>query len=186
MDHLEKIFRENRDQFDYAEPDAGHFDRFRNKLESKRKGKKEWLTYLKAASIVLLIVMSALWTYDNLFSRLDLTEGTSLGEISPEYKEAEIYYTKMVESKYDEIEHYVFPGDTTQKEILKKELSDMDIMYKNLEKELQVNPKDERVIHAMIEHYELKIDVMNQILDQLKEIRNLELNNDTNHEKTNI
>jgi hypothetical protein len=186
MDQLEKIFKENRDQFDHAEPEAGHFNRFREKIDNKRPRGRKFFTYLKAASIALLVVLSSLWMYDNLVSRTDSRDGISLGEISPEYRDAEIYYTRMVESKYDEIDNYRFPEDTIQKEILRKELSDMDVMYKNLQKELQNNPKDERLIHAMIEHYELKIDVMNQILDQLKQIKDLELNKDMNHEKTNI
>lgn len=186
MDRLEQTIKENRDLLDHAEPSAGHFDRFRSKLDNQKPRNRMWVTYLKAASIGLLVTLSTLWVYENLVSRSASGKGISLGEVSPEYREVEIYYTKMVESKYDEIDHFVFPEDTVQKEILKKELSDMDRIYKNLQKELQDNPTNERLIHAMIDHYELKIDVMNQILEQLKQLNNLELNNDTNHENTNI
>jgi hypothetical protein len=37
----------------------------------------------------------------------------------------------------------------------------------------------------MIEHYQTKVDVMSYIVDQLKAIRNENLN-DTDHEKTSI
>jgi hypothetical protein len=186
MDRLEQLCKENRDQLDHAEPAAGHFDRFRRKLEDQPSGKRGWLTYLKAASITLLVILSTLWMYENLINRSSLQEGISLGEISPEYQQAEIYYTNMVQSKYREIDEMTFPEDSLQKEILKKELSDMDLIYENLRKELEDNPSNERLIHAMIEHYELKLDVMNQILNQLNELKKLELNNNTNHEKTNI
>lgn len=186
MDRLEKTIKENRDVLDHAEPSAGHFDRFKSKLEDKRPRNRNWVTYLKAASIALLVTLSTLWVYENMVKRPTASKGISLGEVSPEYREVEIYYTKMVESKYDEIDHFVFPEDSVQKKILKKELSEMDRIYRNLQEELQDNPSNERLIHAMIDHYELKIDVMNQILEQLKQLNNFEQNHDTNHENTNI
>ena len=46
----------------------------------------------------------------------------------------------------------------------------MDNMYEELQKDLKANPNDERVINAMIEHYQRKVEVMNYILSQLKEV----------------
>lgn len=188
MDRLEKKIRENRELFDVSEPAEGHFERFSSKLKKQHQQGKQipWITYLKAASIALLVVLSTLWVYENLMNRSVSGKGISLGEISPEYREVEVYYTSMVKTKYDEIDHCAFPEDSLQKEILKKELSDMDSIFVNLQKEIRLNPTDERVIHAMIEHYECKLEVMNQILDQLKQLNNQELNNNTNHESTDI
>ncbi len=187
MDPLEKKIRENRELFDFAEPSEGHFERFSNKLERlhhKNKG-VPWRTYLKAASIAILVVLSTLWMYDYLMGRLNAQQTISLGDLSPEYREVEVYYTSMFNAKYNEIDQCTFPEDTLQKKILIRELSDMDSIFVNLQNEIQLNPTDERIINAMIEHYERKLEVMNQILDQLKQLNNQELN-DKNHETTNI
>ena len=48
----------------------------------------------------------------------------------------------------------------------------MDSTYITLQKELKANPNDERIINAMIEHYQTKLDVMTYIVNQLKTIRN--------------
>lgn len=188
MDQIEKTIRENRELFDVSEPAEGHFDRFSDKLKSQpqKGGGIPWLTYLKAASIAILVLFSSLWVYETFMNKPGADKGISLGEISPEYREVEVYYTSMVNARYDEIDHCVFPEDSLQKEILKKELSDMDSIFVNLQIEFQVNPTDDRVIHAMIDHYEYKLEVMNQILDQLKQLNIQELKNDTNHEKANI
>ncbi|MCK4464862.1 MAG: hypothetical protein KAU83_04050 [Bacteroidales bacterium] len=63
MNDLEKYFFENREALDAAEPRAGHFDRFADKLERQhRKSKIISLPYLlKAASVVILVVLSSLW-----------------------------------------------------------------------------------------------------------------------------
>ena len=61
----------------------------------------------------------------------------------------------------------------------------MDSVYVQLQKDLKANPSDERIISAMIEHYQTKVEVMSYIVDQLKAIRNENLN-DTDHEKASI
>ncbi len=186
MDPLEKRIRENRKLFDVAEPAEGHFERFSNKLQaSHKKTRLPWGTYLKVASIAVLVVLSALWTYDYFMDRLISKQAISLGDLSPEYREVEIYYTSMFNAKYNEIDHCTFPEDSLQKKILIKELSEMDSIFIYLQNEIQMNPTDERIIHAMIEHYERKLEVMNQILDQLKQLNNQEPNN-KNNETTNI
>jgi hypothetical protein len=47
----------------------------------------------------------------------------------------------------------------------------MDSVYTQLQKELKANPNDERIINAMIEHYQTKLDVMTYIVNQLKAVR---------------
>jgi hypothetical protein len=53
-----------------------------------------------------------------------------------------------------------------------KEMKSMDSTYIFLQKELKANPNDERIISAMIEHYQTKLEVMTYIVNQLKTIRN--------------
>jgi uncharacterized protein (DUF305 family) len=69
--------------------------------------------------------------------------------------------------------------------MLISELRSMDSVYVQLQKDLKTNPNDERIINAMIEHYQTKVEVMSYILNQLKAIRNENLN-DTYHEKASI
>ena len=66
-----------------------------------------------------------------------------------------------------------------------KEMKSMDSVYVSLQKELKANPNDERIINAMIEHYQTKLEVMNYIISQLKAIRNDNQNKKEN-EKVNL
>jgi hypothetical protein len=188
MKNLEKYIIDNREAMDTAEPGEGHFVRFAEKLEQKhRKTRIISLPYiLKAASVIILVVLSSLWAYENLIKSPAQSKGLSLGDISPEYKEVEIYYTSMVNLKYNEINQMDFLSDTVQKKILFRELAEMDLMYNNLKEELKYNPNDERIINAMIEHYQLKLEVMNHILRQLNQIQDETLKNQINNESTKI
>lgn len=184
MKDLDKIIQENRQDFDSFEPNFGHFDRFEQKLVEFNKKKKTFTIgyMLKAAVVAVLVVLSGLWVYDNVQQRTN--RGIALSEISPEYGEVEMYYTHLVNQKYGEINQSQL--DSTQKSIMLKELSEMDSIYENLKKDLSTNPSDKRVINAMIQHYQLKVEVMNQILNQLQQAQNINKQKSENYESTNI
>lgn len=189
MNDIDKIIRNNIENFNKAEPDKGHFERFAAKLKMQKKKKRPFTSFtfmLKAASIAILVALSFLWTYDNLIKPTPEKTGISLSEISDEYREVEFYYTQQVNMKYGQIRNMDVFADSTQKSRLLKELSDMDSIYANLQKELKTSPKDKRIINAMIEHYQLKVDVLNQILHQLEQIKNENLINKENYENNEI
>ena len=186
MKDLDKIIQENRSVFDSFEPSEGHFERFEQKLTGLNKQKKTFTIgyILKAAVVALLVVLSGLYVYET-FSPNKMKQGIALSDVSPEYNEVEIYYTKLVSQKYNEISQFQFL-DSTQKSMLMKELNEMGLIYENLKKDLTTNPNDERVINAMIQHYQVKVEVMNQILNQLQQAKNIKQEKSEYYESTEI
>lgn len=186
MKDLDKIIQENRSAFDSFEPSEGHFDRFEQKLMGLNKQHKTFTIgyILKAAVVALLVVLSGLYVYET-FNSTKMKKGIALSEVSPEYNEVEMYYTKLVSQKYNEISQFQFL-DSTQKVVLLEELDEMDKIYDNLKKDLTTNPNDERIINAMIQHYQLKVEVMNQILNQLQQAKNINQQKSEYYESTEI
>jgi hypothetical protein len=186
MKNIEDIIRNNKDFFDGAEPSEGHLERFNRKLEimfGAKTIKRSIVPYLlRAAVVTLLLTLSSLWTWDH-FIRSDRNRMT-LGDVSPEYKEVENYYVHQVNLMESEIGNIDLKNNPEQKQILFTEMKSMDSVYIQLQKELKANPDDERIINAMIEHYQTKMDVMNYILNQLKAIRNENQNNSENEKTT--
>lgn len=187
MKNIEELIRSNRDFFEDGEPSKGHFERFQMKLERRFQTggiKRSIVPYmLKAAIVTLLVTLSSLWTWDH-FIRHDRGR-MSLGDVSPQYKEVENYYIHQVNLVESEITTIDISGNTEQREMLKKEMGSMDSVYIQLQKELKANPNDERIINAMIEHYQTKLEVMSFIVNQLKEIRN-ETQNKVKNENASI
>ena len=187
MKTIEDIIRGNRDLFEGAEPSDGHFERFNRKLEIRHQKyvpKRSIVPYLlRAAVVTLLVTLSSLWTWDH-FIRPGSSRMT-LGQVSPQYREVENYYIHQVNLMESEIVNVDFNNNSEQKEILIKEMKSMDSVYVSLQKELKTNPNDERIINAMIEHYQTKLEVMTIIVDQLKSIRN-ENQNSSENEKVSI
>ncbi len=174
MKNIDDIIRDNKELFEDAEPSTGHFERFNRKLEMKFQVKgstRSIVPYLlRAAVVTLLITLSSLWTWDH-FIRPGSSRMT-LGQVSPQYKEVENYYVHQVNLMEGEIVNVDLKNNPEQKDLLLKEMKSMDSTYVSLQKELKANPNDERIINAMIEHYQTKLDVMSYIVSQLKTIRN--------------
>ena len=174
MKSIEDIIRNNKDFFEDAEPSDGHMERFNRKLEMRfpvNTVKRSIVPYLlKAAVVTLLITLSSLWTWDH-FIRTGSSR-TTLGQVSPQYKEVENYYVHQVNLMEGEIVNVDLKNNPVQKTMLMKEMKSMDSTYVSLQKELKANPNDERIINAMIEHYQTKLEVMSYIVNQLKTIRN--------------
>ena len=187
MKNIEEIIRNNKDFFEDAEPSDGHFERFNRKLEilcQARAPKRSIVPYLlRAAVVTLLVTLSSLWTWDH-FIRPGSSKMT-LGEVSPQYKEVENYYIHQVNLMEGEIINVDLKNNPVQKEALLREMKSMDSVYVSLQKELKANPNDERIINAMIEHYQTKLEVMTYIVNQLKSIRNVNQNS-TENEKVNL
>jgi hypothetical protein len=187
MKTIEDIIRNNKDFFEDGEPSEGHFERFNRKLEIRfqtEAPKRSIVPYLlRAAVVTLLVTLSSLWTWDH-FIRTGSSRMT-LGQVSPQYKEVENYYIHQVNMMEGEIVNVDLKNNPGQKVMLMKEMKSMDSVYVSLQKELKANPDDERIINAMIEHYQTKLQVMTYIVNQLKTIRK-DNQNKTANEKVKL
>ena len=187
MKTIEDIIRKNKDFFGEAEPSKGHFERFNRKLEIRFQTntiKRSIVPYLlRAAVVTLLVTLSSLWTWDHFIRPVN--SRMTLGQVSPQYKEVENYYIHQVNLMEGEIVNVDLKNNPGQKVELMNEMKSMDSVYVSLQKELKANPDDERIINAMIEHYQTKLEVMTYIVNQLKTIRNDNQNN-TENEKVRL
>jgi hypothetical protein len=184
MNKLENFILDNKAAFDAQEPSAGHMERFEQMLP---KSKVRTLSYVKyaaaAAMITLMMTLSGLYIYDN-WSGGDQTLPT-LADAGQKYAEAEAYFVSTINQQQHTI------NNLKSEELLKdvdfeQDLKAMDALYKKLQKDLNANPDDPRVINAMIKHYQTRIAVMNQIVKQLEEAKKIKNNKTQNHEKVSL
>ena len=182
--NIEELMNQNGDAFNDQEPLEGHFDRFAKKLENAEKKNRPltWVRVLKAAAIVVLVFFSSLYVYEHaVVSKPEQMQSETLPQ---EVQEAEMYYNSMVQTRYEQIERFDFK-DAEQKQLLLKELKEMDEVYGSLKNELKKHPEDEYIINAMIMHYQRKVEVLNQIINQLKRMNQNQLKNN-NYEDAEI
>jgi len=170
MKELEKLVRDHRNEFDDSEPQDGHFDHFLEKLDRQKKKKSfgSIPNFLKVAAIITFVIFSGVTGYQ---IRKMQSNHFGLGEISPEYKEVELFYTNNINNQLYMLKKLGRFNKEQHQSILKEELKDMDKRYGQLKKELEFHPDDERIIQAMIEYYQVKTNVLNRIIEQLYQIK---------------
>lgn len=177
MESLEKKITENQLIFDDSEPGEGHFDRFIQKLDKISPVRKFTVPYyLKVAAVLLLVSFSSILIYEKVVSPRFEKNKYSFGKLSPEYREVEDYFMHIINVKYNQLQDLDI-DDKYQKDMIMKELNEMDKIYQSLSKELQRDPYNERLINAMIQHYQLKLEIINGITKQLEIIKNSASNN---------
>ena len=176
--NLEHKFKELTNQFDTEEPSIGHFNRFEARLAKGAIQEKEvkqspvgwkWLTV--AASVLLLI---GFW----FGSTTTKTIGMELAEISPEMEETQSFFMASIEK---EIEKINLQRDDTNAKVIDDsfiQLKTLEKNYKELTVALEDASEDKRIIYAMIRNFQQRIEVLQNLLEQLEEINNI--NSDLN------
>jgi len=181
MDELKKLIGENRHIFDAAEPSEGHFDKFEKMLMERNDIKSRsvvWKTLLKVASLVILIVLSGLYVTEHfIIKNTDIAS-----KKNTEFNEAQHYYIQLVDQRIGEIEQMENFMTSEQKQLLVDEITSMDNMYKKLKNDYRAMPNDPRIIQAMLQYYQMKMDILNRIISDLENVQQLNFPNHENIE----
>ena len=95
---------------------------------------------------------------------------TAESPVSPELTEladAEAFYTSQISSKQMELAQYAKQHPEIIED-LKREFTEMDLSKAELEKDLAESNADEKVIEAIILSYRVKLEILDQMLTELR------------------
>jgi len=172
-DELERLILNNCDSIQNDEPLEGHFERFQARLHKSEKPARKinFQFILKIAAVVVFALLVVNQT--RIWLKPEKEQTLSLGSISPEYREVEFYYTNAIQVEMKQVEKFRNDGLITEaeKQAIEKEQAEFDQMYQKLLTYLQANPNDERVINAMLEYYQSRMNVISLIISKLKEAK---------------
>lgn len=176
-DNLENIFKNLENQFDLEEPNIGHFDRFEAKLNTpKQKRSKNLFKIISsiavAASVVLFV---GIW-----IGNQNANKGMQLANVSTEMKETQSYFVSVINKELSTIEKE--RNADTDKIITDglNQLKKLEKQYKALTLELKESTEDKRIIYAMISNFQQRIDVLQSLLIQIENVKQLKTNNNEN------
>jgi hypothetical protein len=173
MFNIEKNIVDNLAYFDDKEPERGHRDRFISKLGSnnkKRIGIFSTYNVLKVAAVVVVLIASSymiLKTFNSLQDREDLF--ITRIEYADDLTQIQNYYDKLSELRILKIEEYA-QNDEEALRLKNKAMKKMEKLDANLamiEKEYVKNPQSEKLKKAIINNKKMKVDVVNNIVEQM-------------------
>jgi uncharacterized protein YneF (UPF0154 family) len=176
-DKLEQRIQELQGQFDLMEPEAGHFDRFRSRMEEAPNRKPSVRRLVATLAIAAsLLLFGGVWIGYFISS-----QGMELSQVSTEMAETESYFIATIERELQALEDQ---RDTDTEQIISDALSQMKRLedhYDTLRIELQENPDNEQIIHAMIANFQSRITLLQDVLNQIEQHKELKNPNHENY-----
>jgi hypothetical protein len=173
QDKLEQFIIENRKEFDVFEPGDDIWQRIQQS-QSQRKAVFRWKKTLLRVSAVVTIFISSYYFHDMMHRRSNnnpLVNETTTGDPMLArfdlLAEAELFYASRIAGTKQEIVSLAGDNNDLIDEI-NYDLTELDAVFEELKNDLRDNADNEEVIEAMIQNYRIKLDILEEILLQLK------------------
>lgn len=180
-DQLEKYVRQHRTAFDDAQPPqhlwqgiAAQLDATETpslKVAHKRATPRlTWRQYASVAAIGLLLLaiggaIGSYWTGQQS-PQQQAPVALSLGDINDEYAELEHHYQQQIRVNLNALQEL----GGAQEDLL-NDLAELDTALEELKGELgrSTTHTDEEIIHAMIENYQTRIEILERVRERLQD-----------------
>lgn len=167
-DKLQNFFSEN--DFDFSSPHSGHFERFERKLnEPKSSNKTSWKWLSIAASIVLVI---GFWLGSS-----HQKQQIQLADVSPKMEEVQNYFTTTIRTGLKSLEKSRSLETETIIEEALDALEELEEEYAIFITELNIAENQTKVINSMIKNYQQRLQILENVLQQIEQIKNPNLLN---------
>lgn len=174
---LEKIFEANKGKFDTLEPESGHFERFKKRINTKKSKKRSttiWFTQISVAASIALLV--GIWMGSNYSSK-----GLELAEVSTEMKETQNYFLATIQKELTQVE--LERNNETEKMISDalERIETLEKEYELLTIELKESSEDRRIIYAMVSNFQSRIEILQSLLIRIESVKELKRQNHENY-----
>lgn len=163
-DDLRNFIEVNRESFEVYDYPQEDWQEIADKLEMAEKKSRSVvipLKYVWRSAAVFLILIGAVF----YMSWTNWKNQSQQMMMSTEMQEAEYYYGEQIAAKVALIAQL---DQNAEKEVFRN-LEALDIAFNELKSDLKDNADNEEVIHAMIENYKIKLQILEQIIAQLEE-----------------
>jgi hypothetical protein len=165
MTNLNTLFKNNKEEFDTEHPNFGHELRFEKKLDSRlHKNNTLIIKYSIAIAASLLIVLaSPIYIYRLKNSGFSSQIAASQ---SIEFRETEQFYTEQTKQASLKLKEILVAQPIEITSPLFDELNQLELTYQQLNEELKTNPNDPRVMSTIVQYYQLKLDLLNNLIER--------------------
>lgn len=172
-DNIDQLFNRLGGAFDTDMPSANHKATFLEKLQASQEEipevkvrKLQWWKPLMLAASVLVVA-------GLLFSNTNTIESKQLADISPEMQETQEFFTRTIERELFEIKKQTTPATEKLVNDAMLRMEKLETNYNKLQDDLEQSGEDKRVIYAMIDNFQNRIDLLQQVLEHINAIKNL-------------
>ncbi len=178
MKDLRKDFNYSASSSAKNKMSVGHEAKFKERLQAEFEYEETStkMIYLKLAAVAIVAVISTVLILTNL--NLSIAENPipsanstqiSLGDVSPELKTIEDYYTASIKLELATID--ISPEHELLVNSYIEELTVINRAYDDLEHDLNEFGVTEEVINAMIENLQLRLELLQDLKEKLNNLK---------------
>ncbi len=179
---LRKLFEEQRKK-EKPLMKKGHEERFLERMQKELPiREKSSFSFLKIAAAALVLLSIGLFTYQKYGKEsvgepsiveknpnLEEQKGISLGDLSPDLKKVESYYTANINLELSRLE--ISEENEALINSFMEQLEALNTEYKNLNNELnEIGPNDQ-TISALIQNLQLRLQLLQKLKKKLNELK---------------
>ncbi len=180
--NLEDLFNNLQGKLDTHEPSIGHRKRFLDKLNAKdtvvktvKKGSNWWKHLSIAASVILLIGLSVTQLKN------DNTRQDKVAEISPEVSNTQVYFANLIQEQVKTLQKESTPETKKIIDDTLLQLRKLEANAAELEQDLINGGNTKLILSAMIKNFQTRIDLLQDVQNQIEAIKNLKDYKDENY-----
>ena len=175
------MFENLKEDFNIEEPKLGHQQRFLNKLNNQKETiieepkpvRKLWRPLIGIAASIALIISVFAGIQQNSNSK-------ELASISPEMANTQDFFTNAIISELEKLNSEETPEF---QDLIVDALFQIKILeenYAQLKIDLSESGDDKRVIYAMISNFQKRIDLLQNVVEQIDNLKQQNIKQDEN------
>ena len=170
MDRFEEQIRNKKDELDKYNPSPDIWEEINRELGKEKSHRRTWISI--AAMVAVILGSAVLFSPVDRWNENKKNRGNEIS-VNPQLKETEIYYNNLVNSLYNEATPLLTNNPEISKE-LSEDLSHLDSICLDLKNDLKDNISNQEVVEALIRNYRIKIEILEDLVNVLKESNTLE------------
>lgn len=173
-DNIDRLFTRLEGKFNVEETPLGHEKRFMERLQAldsraKTTSRNRWKSLSIAASVALLLSVG-FYQFNND------KQVTGLAAVSPEMERTESFFTTTINQEIEKLKSF---EDVDSRKLVEDALRSLEVLEQSFEKlklDLAHSGNDKRVVAAMIANFQSRIEILEQVLITIDEIKKLKTN----------
>lgn len=172
-DQLEEFIKQHRQALDDKRPSKEVWKHIESDMKFPSTSINRSAVFFKAAA-VLFLVMSSWLLYDRIQNGSQSVVEPGVSVNGQAFDEIEKFYTMIIDEKLSEVDA-LKTGHTDVLLEFKSELHTLDSMYIILKRDLRYGNR-EQILDAMILNLQLRLEILNQQSEILKNLKNIKEN----------
>lgn len=171
-DRLEQFVSQHKEEFNDLDAPVMAWDTIEKKVAKPRISTLLPMAWKSAAAI---LIFASAWYLNDYFDAKETRQAARTEQaahienpVLNELSDAEAYYTSQINNKQAELMKYTREHPEILED-LKKEFKELDVNNQELKRDLAESNADEKVIEAIIQSYRMKLEILEQVLIEMKE-----------------